>query len=71
MPEKKKIVSEAELIKTVFSNDQGLKLLDYWNEYYCKRISHYPDNSPQHTAFMEGQRSFCQGVINIFEEETK
>ena len=60
-------IDEIDLIQTVFSNDQGRKLLAYWQEIYGKRISFMPENTPETTAFMEGNRAFLLAITNIME----
>ena len=62
--------SEAELIRNVFSTDQGRKLLGIWEQIF-NRPSHHPDQSSEHTAFMEGNRAFYTALRMTFEEETK
>jgi hypothetical protein len=57
-----------ELLRNVFSNDQGRKLLDIWHVNYGERLSFYAGNTPEETAFREGERSFYQHIINIMRE---
>lgn len=57
------------LLRTVFSNDQGRKILDIWKVNYGDRLSFYAGNTPEETAFREGERSFYQHIINMLEEK--
>ena len=57
-----------QLLRTVFTNDQGRKLLDIWKVNYGDRLSFYAGNSPEETAFREGERSFYQNIINMLED---
>jgi len=66
MPER----TERELIRNVFSNDQGRELLDLWEEVFY-RSSHHADQSSEQTAFMEGNRAFYTAIKLTFLEETK
>lgn len=60
-----KEIDEVDLIQTVFSNDQGRKLMDHWQTMFVKRISFHPDNTPEQTAFLEGQRYIIQSIIDM------
>ena len=57
-----------QLLKTVFSNKAGDKLLHTWKLNYGDRLSFYAGNSPEETAFREGERSFYQHIVNYLEE---
>ena len=47
-----------ELIRTVFSNQQGEKLLDIWQGMYGDSLSYVQGLSPEDVAFNEGHRAF-------------
>lgn len=47
-----------ELLLRVFGNPNGDELLAEWQQMYGDRPSHSKDNTPEHTAFLEGERNF-------------
>lgn len=61
------ISEERDLVKTVFSNPQGEKLLEIWKDVYGDRPSYQPGNTPEDTAYFEGQRAMYLSIINLKE----
>ena len=47
-----------ELIRNVFSNQQGEKLLDMWQNMYGDQLSFVQGLSSEDVAFNEGHRAF-------------
>lgn len=64
-------MTEPELVKTVFSNASGEKLLALWKTYYADRISYDPLNTPEQTAYREGERAFFLSIIFQMETENE
>jgi hypothetical protein len=60
-----------QLVKMVFSNEQGTKLLNHWAQMYVTRISYQPGATSEETAFREGERNVVQGVLDILEHARK
>ena len=60
---------EQELIRAVFGNPKGKKLLEMWYFLYVERLSYLPANTAEQTAFMEGQRSFPLAIKAIMESK--
>lgn len=58
-------IKEHELIKAVFATQQGEQLLEFWEQVYGKRMSFAEGNSPEYTAFLEGERNFYLSIINL------
>lgn len=58
--EKAKTVEDEyqRLIKTVFGNGNGEKLLDMWQDVYGDLASYIPGMDPQEVAYREGGRAF-------------
>lgn len=52
------MIDENELVKAVFSNPNGDKLMDFWEEMLGDQMSYIAGNTPEQTAFNEGKRSF-------------
>lgn len=61
-------LNEGQLIRNVFSNQNGEKLLAMWKTIYGDRRSYNPGNTPETTAFFEGQRDFYLNLIHTLEE---
>ena len=55
----------AEQVKQVFSNPAGEKLLAMLQEIYGRRISYQPGQTPEETAFREGERNIVQQLEDI------
>lgn len=64
-------IDEADLVQLVFSNDQGKKLIDYWDEVYIQKTSYHPDNAEGQMAFIEGQRSIILGIKFLLNQPRK
>ena len=62
---------EVDLVKTVFSNPNGAKLLDVWRKVYIERSSYEPGRSVEDGIYFEGQRSMVISVLQMLEMETK
>lgn len=62
-----KEVKEHELIKGVFSNQQGEQLMEFWQKVYGERISYERENTPEQTAFNEGERNFYLSIKQLLE----
>ena len=58
---------EIDLVKTVFSNPNGEKLLAIWKSVYGDRQSYEPGNTPEDTAFFEGQRAMYLSIMQMIE----
>ena len=58
---------EHELIKTVFSNTQGKKLLALWDTVYMDRPSYEPGRPVEECVYFEGQRSFLLSIKQLLE----
>ena len=62
-----KEVKEHELIKTVFANTHGEQLMAFWGKVYGARASYEPGQSPEQTAFNEGERAFYLNIKYLLE----
>ena len=60
---------EVDLIKTVFSNVNGEKLLDVWRKIYIERSSYEPGRSVEDGIYFEGQRSMVISILQMLEIE--
>jgi len=60
---------EVDLIKTVFSNVNGEKLLDVWRKIYIERSSYEPGRSVEDGIYFEGQRSVIISILQLLEIE--
>ena len=61
-------LNEVDLIKSVFSNQNGGKLMELWQQVYGNRRSFSPGQTPEVTAFFEGQRDFYLFILNTLED---
>ena len=61
---------EFELIKTVFGNPSGEKLLAIWEEVYMNRPSYEPNRPVEDCIYFEGQRSFLLSIKQLREMKT-
>ena len=57
-----------ELVKGTFFTKTGEKYMEAWRQSVGVRPSYFPGNTPEETAFCEGERSAYQNVANIIEE---
>lgn len=69
MSEVSKEHNEEELIKIVFSNPSGRKLLDIWKKSFINAPSYAPGASGKEMAFREGRRDLCLVIYNIVGEK--
>lgn len=60
---------EVDLVKTVFSNPNGEKLLAKWKLQYGDRQSFQPNHTPETTAFFEGERAVYLAIMQMIEIE--
>ena len=58
-----------ELIRRVFSNQAGEELMDRWREMFGDRRSYFPNQRPEDTAFMEGERAFYLHIKEMLRHE--
>lgn len=58
-----------ELIRAIFSNTQGDKLMDLWQVRYGDQLSYSPGQTPEETAFREGQRDFYLMIKTLLEDK--
>jgi hypothetical protein len=56
-----------QLVKEVFSNIRGEKLMDELNKMYVQRMSYVTGNSPEETAFREGQKDVVLFLNQLLE----
>ena len=61
---------ELELVKAVFGNQNGDKLLAIWKNVYGDRPSYNYGNAPEQTAYFEGQRAVYLSIIQMMEIKT-
>jgi len=57
--------TEIELIKMVFGNPNGEKLLDIWRKVYIERPSYQPGLPVEDAIYLEGQRSQVLAIIQM------
>ena len=69
MSEVSKEPTEEELIKIVFSNTQGRKLLDLWMKNFVTAPVYYPGSDALEMAFRDGQRAMCIPIYNLIEAD--
>ncbi len=58
---------ESDLVKVVFGNAKGDKLLAMWEKIYNERPSYVPDRPIEEAVFFEGQRSFLLTIKQLLE----
>ena len=56
-----------QLVKEVFSNMKGEQLIDELNKMYVQRMSYITGNSPEETAFREGQKDIVLFLNQLLE----
>jgi hypothetical protein len=56
-----------QLVKEVFSNIRGERLMDELNKMYVQRMSYVTGNSPEETAFREGQKDVVLFLNQLLE----
>ena len=56
-----------QLVKEVFSNIKGERLMDELNRMYVQRMSYVTGNSPEETAFREGQKDIVLFLNQLLE----
>jgi len=61
----KEVDNEIDLVKTVFGNPNGEKLLAIWRKVYIERPSYVPGQPIEDCAFYEGQRSQILAIIQM------
>ncbi|MCP3870620.1 MAG: hypothetical protein GY703_21515 [Gammaproteobacteria bacterium] len=62
-----KTIKEHDLIKAVFANQKGEQLLAFWEKVYGERLSYEVGNTPEQTAFNEGERAFLLSINQLLE----
>lgn len=60
-----------QLVKEVFGNDKGEKLLALWKDVYGLRPSYVEGINTEEVIAREGERRFVLVLLSIMQEDTK
>jgi len=61
------ISDEVDLVKAVFGNQNGEKLLEIWRQVYINRPSYEPGRPSEDCIYFEGQRSQVLSILQMME----